>query len=85
MTIRKHHHRSDYPLHFLALVGNAAGLFNFKGNKTKLNQTTTEVSTETETGSETESDNLQQVTEEANTPVTVPSLTGKTEKRLWRH
>ncbi len=65
---------------FLALVGNAAGLFNFKGNKTKLNQTTTEVSTETETGSETESDNLQQVTEEANTPVTVPSLTGKTEK-----
>ena len=43
---------------FLALVGNAAGLFNFKGNKTKLNQTTTEVSTETETGSETESDNL---------------------------
>ena len=65
---------------FLALVGNAAGLFNFKGNKTKLNQATTEVSTETETGSETESDNLQQVTEEANTPVTVPSLTGKTEK-----
>ena len=65
---------------FLALVGNATGLFNFKGNKTKLKQPATEASTETETGTESESDIVQKVTEEANVPVTVPSLTGKTEK-----
>ena len=67
---------------FLALVGNATGLFNFKGSKTKLKQPATEASTETETGTgtESESDIVQKVTEEANVPVTVPSLTGKTEK-----
>ena len=58
------------------------GLFNFKGSKTKLKQPATEASTETETGTgtESESDIVQKVTEEANVPVTVPSLTGKTEK-----
>lgn len=67
---------------FLALVGNATGLFNFKGSKTKLKQPATEASTETETGTgmESESDIVQKVTEEANVPITVPSLTGKTEK-----
>ena len=65
---------------FLALVGNAAGLFKFKGNKTKLRQNATETSTETESSSEAESGPVQQVTEEADASVTVPSLAGKTEK-----